>query len=397
MARGVKKITETKAKAKKPVARKAKPRSEVGGTSVKPFVFVTGETRYLGNEPTWATQPNRERTSALIRAYSWYNYFFAAKEAKPMFLQWVELKRSRDEARQLKGLHESHFDLTMCWMARMNLMGLEFTAEEAAKMEQKIQALHEIRQPVVELEVREKKPTIQDHIRAKTLDIAGELDHVFDEFVRAGAKTVTTNPIDVMRSMNLVPNQVSVIQDIWTRELTELQAAQTDKDVAECYDKYTRIQLRNMVKFVEQILADCASYVQVKKVERKPRAKKAKPPAQIVKRFRFLKEFPDLKLKSESPEKLVASQEAWLFDVKRRKLIHAVADLNAGSMTVNGMTLVGCGEADTVMKTIRKPEELAQFLREGKPGMRKWFKDIKTTEAKWNGRSNEHLIILKAW
>jgi hypothetical protein len=33
----------------------------------------------------------------------------------------------------------------------------------------------------------------------------------------------------------------------------------------------------------------------------------------------------------------------------------------------------------------------------GKPAMRKEYGAIKATEAKWNGRGNENLIILKAW
>jgi hypothetical protein len=33
----------------------------------------------------------------------------------------------------------------------------------------------------------------------------------------------------------------------------------------------------------------------------------------------------------------------------------------------------------------------------GKPGARKYFKDIKATEIKLNGRFNENLIILKVW
>jgi hypothetical protein len=33
----------------------------------------------------------------------------------------------------------------------------------------------------------------------------------------------------------------------------------------------------------------------------------------------------------------------------------------------------------------------------GKPAARKAFKEIKATEVKWNGRSNDHLLILKVY
>ena len=401
MARGLAKLTAPKKKKEQKVQIKhVKPKAaKTTGSEVKPFTFAAGETKFLGNEPSWDLQPSeKDRFSKLARAFTWYTYFFKEKEAKTMFLQWVEIKRSKDEAKLLKGIHENNFNQTMCWLSRMNLMGLDLQDSEQARLDASVDRLHELRVPVVDLPPAEKKPTIQDNIRKKALDTAGELEGIYDEWVRAGAKGDYTSPVDFLRSQNFVPAQLGLIQEPWTRELAELKATQTDKDVAECYAKYTKIQIRNMIKFCEQVLADCASYVQVKKVERKPRAKKQKTPGQLVRRFRYLKEFVDLKLKSESPEKLVAAQEAWLYNTKARKLIHVVADSNAGSLTVNGMAIVGFDEKSTVMKTLRKPEEqLKAVFAGGKPATRKAFNEIKSTEAKWNGRSNEHLIILKVW
>lgn len=398
-AKNLKSISTPKKKKEQKVQIKhVKPRA-AKGNEIKPFVFVTGETKYVGNEYVWEQQPrDSERSSKLARGFYWYNYFFQQKEAKTMLLQWVEARRSKDEAKTLKLINENDVNLTMCWLARMNLMGLVLTESEQTKLNTEIERLHSLREPVVEIATREKKPTIQDNIRKKSLEIAGELEGIYDEWVRAGAKGEFTSPVDFLRSQNFVPAQVGIIQESWARELAELKATQTDKEVAECYDRFTKIQIRNMIKFCEQVIADCASYVQVKKVERKPRAKKQKTPAQLVRRFRFLREFPDLKLKSESPEKLVAAQEAWLYNTKNRKLIHVVADSNAGSLTVNGMAIVGFDERTTVMKTLRKPEEqLKTVFAGGKPATRKAFAEIKSTEAKWNGRSNADLIILKVW
>jgi hypothetical protein len=94
----------------------------------------------------------------------------------------------------------------------------------------------------------------------------------------------------------------------------------------------------------------------------------------------------------------VASSEAWLYDTAKRKLIRVVADLNAGSLTVKGASIVGFDEKESVQKTLRKPiEQLKEVFSGGRPATRKAFKDIKSTETKFNGRSNENLIILKVW
>ena len=49
-------------------------------------------------------------------------------------------------------------------------------------------------------------------------------------------------------------------------------------------------------------------------------------------------------------------------------------------------------------KTLRKPaEQIKSVTSVGKPAARKVYKDIKSTEIRFNGRGNEHLIILRAW
>jgi hypothetical protein len=135
-----------------------------------------------------------------------------------------------------------------------------------------------------------------------------------------------------------------------------------------------------------------------KKVERKPRAKKAVSPERVSARFKYLKEFAELKLTSVAPAQLVNASEAWLYDTKKRKLIHVVADTHIGTFSVKGSAIVGFDVMNTLQKTLRKPvEQLKELLAGGKPAARKVFKEIKATETKYNGRGNENLILLKAW
>jgi hypothetical protein len=60
--------------------------------------------------------------------------------------------------------------------------------------------------------------------------------------------------------------------------------------------------------------------------------------------------------------------------------------------------VIGVSTVETLQKTVRKPAEtLKAVMTAGKPAARKYFKDIKSTEVKWNGRSNENLIILRVY
>jgi uncharacterized protein (DUF433 family) len=203
-----------------------------------------------------------------------------------------------------------------------------------------------------------------------------------------------------MRGMNISPNMTGTLSAVWELRLTEFNEVLegTDADLVEGYSHLTKIQLRNCVKFCETVINDCNSYVQLKKVERKPRAKKTISPEKTTRKFKFLKEFDELQLKSEPVTKLVNASEAWLYDTGKRRLIHVMADSHIGTFTVKGSAIAGFDTLTTVQKTLRKPaEQIKAVIGGGKPAARKAFGEIKATETKFNGRGNENLIILWAW
>jgi hypothetical protein len=95
---------------------------------------------------------------------------------------------------------------------------------------------------------------------------------------------------------------------------------------------------------------------------------------------------------------LVDCAEAWLYDAKKRKLIHVVADGHVGRFTIKNNMLIGISPADTLQKTLRRPAETVQaVVAAGKPAARKIFNDLSTTETQFTGRGSEHIVILRAW
>jgi hypothetical protein len=198
--------------------------------------------------------------------------------------------------------------------------------------------------------------------------------------------------------MNISQQHISVVRDTWIKHRDEFADAVAGKDaqLVEAYGHFGKIQLRNLLKFAEQVLADCDSYVQIKKVERRPRKKKPVSPEKLTARFKYLKEFAELKLVSEPVTKLVGAGEAWLYDTKKRKLIHVVADQHVSEFTVKGSAIVGFDGGASIQKTLRKPaEQIKALMSGGLPAARKYFKDIKSTETKFNGRGNENLVLLR--
>jgi hypothetical protein len=152
------------------------------------------------------------------------------------------------------------------------------------------------------------------------------------------------------------------------------------------------------VKFCELVLSDCGAYVQIKKVERKPRKVKPVSPEKKAAKFKIQAEFAELKLKSLPAAQLVDKSEAWLYDTKKRKLIHIVADEYTKTFTIKNNAVIGFSTVETLQKTVRKPAETLKALgAAGKPAARKIFKDLTTTETVWNARGTENLVILRSW
>ena len=364
----------------------------------------SSDTNILGMEPTWQVQPTEYRASRLSKAFSWYNYFYGKKDARDMIVNYLEAHDRKADVRLLKGIPDSAIRLTTGWLCRMSMVGLELHDTEQLKLQNQLREILDSKQNEV-TEVTEEpavaKPNIQDRLREKASECNGELDGMFDEFMLSGAKmTADFKPVTIMRGLNVAPQMISQILDNWKRKLTEFETVAEGKDaqLVEAYSYLSKIQLRNVIKFCEAVVNDCGAYVQIKKVERKPRKVKAVPPEKRAAKFKMQAEFAELKLKSQPAASLVDKTEAWLYDSKKRKLIHLVADSHTQAFTVKNNSIIGFSTVETVQKTLRKPaEQLKGIVGAGKPAARKAFKDIKATETAWNARGTENLIILKSW
>ena len=372
--------------------------------AIKPMNPRTPDIKYTGLEPEWPAQPTAEtRPSALMSAFTWYNYHYGKKDVKDIVVDWLTRQDRATEARNFARVPDATLQNQLGWLCRMNLRGLELIEREQSFVQQSIAnhlaAVKAVKQIDAVTEDAPPRVTIQDRLRDKAYEIAGEIEGMLDDMILSGAKmSADYKPMAVMRGMNISPQMISIISEHWQRRLAELEELQQGKDpqLVEGYSNFTKLQVKNLAKFCEQVLADCASYVQIKKTERAPRKKKPVSAERLTQRFRYLREFDELKLKSEAVTKLVGSTEAWFYDTKKRKLIYVVADTHVGTMTVKGTSLLGFDTTNSVQKTLRKPaEQIKALMTGGVPAARKYFKEIRATEIKYNGRSNENLILLR--
>ena len=172
----------------------------------------------------------------------------------------------------------------------------------------------------------------------------------------------------------------------------------------EGYAHLVKADIKKFRTAIEELMAALDFVIDAAKATRKPRKAKPKSATKLVEKLKFLKVDQKFKLASISPEQIVGANELWVFNVKTRKLGKYVASNidptgtgRAGSgLQVKGTTIIGFNEAESIQKTLRKPEEqLKEFKDAGKVKLRKFLEDIKTTDTKLNGRCNPDTVLLK--
>lgn len=368
------------------------------------------DVKYMGDEPLFAIQPDENRRqAALMIAFNWYSRFYGVKQAKEMFLQYLDYNDRKVEAKQLQRLNEKEIMTTYAWLARLSMRGLILSETESSRLESEIQRLIVCldKPEVITTVVEEKTPTrpnIQDIMKDRAKEAGGEFEGIFDEFLENSQKLdINGRVIGVLSERNILPQHISILTEVWQKKIKEFTEVldTKDKQLQEAYGHYTKTQIKQIIKFCESIIKDLNSYSTVKKANAKPRTRKAVPIEKIVAKLKFLKKFSsengDLKLESISPTKLHGATEAWVYDSGKRKLHHYIADEYSKTFTVKGNTLLGFDNAKSEVKTLRKPAEQIKEVMGSKPAARKFFTDIKAVSTTPNGRFNDDMVILKAW
>jgi hypothetical protein len=376
------------------------------------------DSKYYGTEPEFKEQPTVEgRTSALSNGLRWYSRFFGRKDAKELLIQYTEFKGNPEQGKLLRKVEDSEIAMSLCWLARMNMRGLVLTTEEQTKVNNELTRLTETftnpklakasMTSVAKEEVKEtptNRPNVQEIMREKASEVAGELEGIFDEYIKDGAKASHSfKIIDEVKKKNILSQHVYIISDVWKKKLAEfsLVLEGKDGDLAQGYAFLTKTQIKNIIKFIEQVLSELNSYISVKKTTRAPRARKPVSVEKQVSKLKYMRSFKDESLKldltSVHPTKLHGASECWVYDTAKRKLHHYVADEYSKTFTVKGNTILGFDTRNSEMKTLRKPAEQLKEIMGSKPAARKYFKEIKAVATTPNGRFNENLIILKAF
>jgi hypothetical protein len=346
-------------------------------------------------------------------AMSWYRLESSGKELKPKVINWMSQNGyTKEQMAEFKKTKDNRCGTTVGAIAACLLKGMppvraDFNdgRSSAVWLGQSIaKIISEGKDDIDDEAVAEVKSTgpvvsIQERVRESSYKMTEEIETAIESFQTdpESFDPKAFKVLNLLKAHQAKAAHARIIRDFYARNLDELVEAASTKDeqLKEAYSHLSKVQLRKITAFYQEIVSACEMLAQEAKVNRKPKAKKAVPAEKIVAKLKYKKADEPLKLVSINPADILGAKELWTYNTKSRKLGKYLA-AEFQELGVKGTTITGFNEATSVQKTLRKPaDQLKEFKAAGKVVLRKFLEDINAVDTRMNGRINEDIILLK--
>ena len=369
------------------------------------------------HSPVWDGHETWTEAEFLKRfhvATEYYRLEFSGKDLKPAVLKWMaEIGCTKADIAAFKKTKDGRCNVTMGTIASCLLRGMpsiraDFNKgrDTSAWLRNEIaQVIEAGKNDIEEVEAKEAKPvvnqpSIQDRLRETAFKMTEEIEDAIEGFQTdpENFDPKAFKMLNLLKGKEVKAAHARVIKTLYSKdlaELLELASGNADEQLREGYSHRTKKQIKNLIAFYQEIMSACEMLAQEAKVNRKPRKTKAVPKDKIVSKLKYMKSNEPLKLVSINPTDIIGAKELWIYNTKSRKLGRYIAD-EYKDLGVKGTTITGFNEAQSICKTLRKPEDkLKEFKAAGKVQLRKFLDTINATDTRMNGRINEEIVLLK--
>jgi len=327
--------------------------------------------------------------SQLTQALSWYAQNRDSKDATKYAIEYFKKKLKIPAPDGIKSQSS-----TFGFICRIVSMGGGLSGSNATWFNDTINKLKQS-SPVVK-QTTTNVVSIQDHIKRKASDCIGELEGQVDELITSEFKA-NVSPYATMSGMEVKGAHTKFIIEHFKTRRVEYDTVLTtsDADIKEAYSNFTKVQLKKLIAYCDQVIVDGMKLAGEAIKTRKPRKRKTKSPDQLIAKLNYAKDFAELKLTSVDPKTIIGASSLWVYNTKTRKLgvYHA---LDASGLNIKGSTIQNFAESKSVSKTLRKPGvTLPEVLKAGKVALRNVLSDIRAAESTLTGRINTDTILLR--
>lgn len=363
---------------------------------IKKLKVPVTDVKYIGEEPCLTKDCTQ---GDIINAYNWYNYVCDTADAVEFVTDYLkQTKASKDDLKKISKIQP--FSLrTIGWNCRILTCG-GYLPEEIIK--KNIKKLNDLLSQVdlsIDTETPEEPKnviSIQERIKDKAIELIGTIEVELDKFFMDNSYEFDV--VQWFREQNIKPVIAKKISEYYNPLYSELFDALKNEDPAlkEYYRHWSRSALKKYAELVRSIIAAAETNLAVANVTRRPRKKKEKPAALVVKKLQYKEKDDETNITSIVPTGIVGADQLWTYNTKSRALT-VYNSLGPVGLGVKGTTIVGYDEKTSITKKLRKPEEtLPRVLDGGKIVLRKLMDDLTTKSKEANGRINKDTILLRA-
>ena len=246
-------------------------------------------------------------------------------------------------------------------------------------------------------EKKEKpKVTIQDRIQGQVEDYISAVEGIVDNFIKndyklkydcyAHLSNLGCKAVHARKMRQFYIDCFNELVDVYNKD---------DEYYLEAWSHLKPKYHKKMMDFYGIICDDIDRLIKNATAQRKPRKKKTLSAERLVKKIKYQVEFPELKLVSVNPEKIIGANELWVYNTKYNRLGVYRAENSIRGFSVKGTTLLHFDETESVEKTVRKPKEALANLKKG--ALKKALNSMKTQEKQLKGRIGKDTILLGAF
>jgi hypothetical protein len=370
------------------------------------------DEKYLGQEPDLRGNVSNAQ---IIQAYNWYNYFYDSAQAKAWVIEYLKEFHKHDKELIKNANRIADSSLNNCgWNCRILLLGGTLPEDIKRRSFERITRLAagsgdteasvgrdsdgvgsgEGSEEVKPQEDAKRVISIQERVANRANDLIAGIEEQIDLFYREGTQFKAS---DWLSQHDVKPAIAQRIADYYKPLYSELFDALSGKmpELREAYSHYTKPKLKAYVEFIKSIVSAAETRAVVVKAARKPRKKKEKPVSVIVSKLKFKEKDDTYNVVSIDPKQIVGANQLWVFNTKYRTLAVYNAMGPAG-LNVKGSTLTGWDEKTSIVKTLRKPTEQLNKLKDGgKVVLRKFMDEIKCKSKTATGRINKDVVLVR--
>ena len=339
----------------------------------------------------------------LMLALNWYNANEESSKLTKFGIDYLK-KSKKDEYIKYFNLASDFETNQLATLMRLVVREQYLSDEHKALIDSRLATIKAKYTDKLEEKLEEKKvaealgiitPSVLDRVTEVARKHMAEIDYEIDKFVQNKSSDFSLKSYIAKNGLSsAVTKKIAEFYKPLLKELTEVLEG-NDEDLNEGYAFLTKAQIKKFQTFAESIVSDSENQVLVAKANRMPRKRKEKPAGIQVAKMQYLAEFPELKLTSIHPTKIVGASQLWTYNTKNKKLSVYYATSSNG-FTVKGTSIQGWDPEVSAQNGLRKPlVTIEEVMSGGKMQLQKLLSKLTTITTKPNGRINSDTILLK--